>query len=391
MFAVAIALAAIGGALVLLTIDAAVPDYWGFRGYWDLLTPIVGIPGLLVALRQPRNPIGWLLLVAAISLGFGGAAQEYATYGVIVRPGSLPGVVPVAWVTSWSFSLFAAQMVIFIPSLFPSGRLLSPRWRPLIWAGAAFVLVVVLAFGLRPGPLENAPFVDNPLALTGALADLRLAVITPLEVLIAVAIIAAAASLVVRFQRSTGVEREQLKWVALSGVFIVLSMIWILFTTPAAGPNTTKPAQVLMIIAFATLPVTIGIAILRYRLYDVDLIINRALVYGVLSAVLAATYFALVVVFQAILRPLTGGSEIAVAASTLGTIALSQPVRHRIQRAVDHRFYRARYDAQQIVDTFTARLRDEVDLDDVRAQLLGAVHATVQPRGASVWLREQAP
>src|SRR5207249_3220683 len=149
-----ILLAAIGGALVLLTLDATVPDNWGFRGYWDLVAPIFATPGLLIALHRPRHPIGWLLLVASVSTGFGGFAQEYATYAVVVHPGSLPGAIPIAWVASWSFSVFAGPMLMIVPQLFPTGRPLGPRWVALLWAGAAFIPASFIVFGLRPGPLE---------------------------------------------------------------------------------------------------------------------------------------------------------------------------------------------------------------------------------------------
>jgi len=389
LFTVAVALAAAAGALILLTLGAPVPDQWGFRGYSDIFGPIAATTGLLIVLRQRENPIGWLLLVSGLGSGVLGLAQEYATYAVVLHPGALPGAVPVAWLCSWSFAFGVGPVLMLIPQLVPTGRPLTPRWTPLLWLGSSFAPASLVLFGLRPGPLENASFVENPIVLSQQVAEIITATAPALFLLVAAAAIGSGLSLVLRFHRSSGMERQQLKWIALSGAFIAAAFILLLATTPVTRTSTFKPAQILMIAAFSTMPVAIGIAMLRYRLYDVDLIINRTIVYGGLSAALAAAYFVLVVVFQAVLRPLTGGSEISVAASTLGTIALFQPLRRRIQRVVDRRFYRERYDAQQIVDAFTSRLRDEVDLDDVRTQLLGAVHATVQPRGASVWLREQ--
>lgn len=380
-------LAAISGGIVLATLDAPVPDTWGFRGYWALVAPIVATPGLLVALRRPDNPVGWLLLVAALSDAYGGFAQEYATYAVIVAPGSLPGALALAWVNSWSFGIFAVTLLVLVPLLFPTGRPLTERWRPLLGGSAVFMLAIFITFGLRPGPLENASFFDNPIALSGALADARSALLPPLLFLAAAVAVASGAAAILRFRRSRGVERQQLKWVALSAALVTLGMLAILATQSPQQTNTSKPAQVFMVFAFSTLPVAIGIAMLRYRLYDVDLIINRALVYGALTAILGASYVMLVVLFQTVLRPVTGGSEISVAASTLATVALIQPLRQRIQDAVDRRFYRARYDAQRVVDTFAAHLRDRLDLDDVRVQLLGTVHAAMHPRAASVWLR----
>ena len=387
LWSLSMLLAVIGGALVLLTFDAHVPDNWGFRGYSDLMTLVIATPGLLLALRVPRNPIGWLLLVAGLATGFGGAGQEYATYAFVVRPGPLPAAAAVAWTVSWSFAFFAAPLLMIIPQLFPDGRPLSPRWRPLLWGSAIFVVGVFDAFAFRPGPLENASFVQNPLAVPAAWEPTRAAAVLPLELVIGALIVLSGVSLVVRFRRSAGMERQQLKWVALSASLIAVAMLAVLATTPATATNTSKPAQVAMILAFGTLPIAIAVAILRYRLYDIDLLINRAIVYGALSATLVLSYVLLVLLFQAVLRPLTGGSEIAVAASTLGTIALFQPLRRRIQAAVDLRFYRSRYDAARTLDTFGARLRDEVDLETLRRDLVDVVADTVQPRHASLWLR----
>lgn len=389
MWVIAIAFAAAGGALVLLSLGAPVPDQWGFRGYNDIFGPIAATTGLLIALRQRENPIGWLLLAAGLASGVLGLGQEYATYGVVLYPGSLPAAVPMAWLCSWAFGFQVAPVLMLIPQLVPTGRPLTSRWIPLLWLGWSFIPACFLVFGLRPGPLENASFVDNPVVPSGPAAGLINAIVPFLYLVIAASAIGSGVSLVLRFRRSNGAERQQLKWIALSGAFVAAAFTFLLATTPTTSTSTFKPAQILMIAALMTLPLALAIAMLRYRLYDVDLIINRTIVYGVLSAALAGAYFALVVLFQGVLQTLTGGSEISVAASTLGTIALFQPLRHAIQRTVDRRFYRARYNAQQIVDTFTARLRDEVDLDDVQTQLLGAVHATVQPRGAGVWLRGQ--
>ena len=389
MWVIAIAFAAAGGALVLLSLGAPVPDQWGFRGYNDIFGPIAATTGLLIALRQHENPIGWLLLAAGLASGVLGLGQEYATYGVVLYPGSLPAAVPMAWLCSWAFGFQVAPVLMLIPQLVPTGRPLTSRWIPLLWLGWSFIPACFLVFGLRPGPLENASFVDNPVVPSGPAAGLINAIVPFLYLVIAASAIGSGVALVLRFRRSNGAERQQLKWIALSGAFVAAAFTFLLATTPTTSTSTFKPAQILMIAALMTLPLALAIAMLRYRLYDVDLIINRTIVYGVLSAALAGAYFALVVLFQGVLQTLTGGSEISVAASTLGTIALFQPLRHAIQRTVDRRFYRARYNAQQIVDTFTARLRDEVDLDDVQTQLLGAVHATVQPRGAGVWLRGQ--
>jgi hypothetical protein len=381
LWSAALALAATGAALIVVSLDAAVPDNWGFRGSFDLLPLFLATPGLLVARRQPRNPIGWILLVAGLASGFGGFVQEYATRAVIIAPGSLPGAIVLAWIASWTWTFYAGPMLTLVPQLFPTGRPLGPRWVPLLWSGAAFIPVAFFLFALRPGPVENATFIDNPIALGGTLADVRAALDGPISGFMALTVAASGTTLAVRFRRARGVERQQLKWVASSAMFAAIA-----FAIMVAS-NSAKPAQVLVIAAFMTIPVAIGIAILRYRLYDIDLLINRALVYGATTAAIGVAFFAGIVVLQAVLRPITSGSEVAVAISTLASVALFQPLRSRVQSAVDRRFYRSRYDAARTLDAFSVRLRDEVDLDAVRADLVLAVHETVQPAHASVWLR----
>ena len=382
LWSATIVLAAGAAALILASRDAQVPDNWGFRGYNDVVAPTVATAGLLIARRQARNPIGWLLLVAGLAMGYGGFIQEYAIRAVIIAPGSLPGAVALAWVASWSFSLAVGPMLTLIPQLFPTGRPLTPRWTPLLWCGAFFTPLSFFLFGLAPGPTENAVFIQNPLGASGALADARTFLEAPLGAFMVLTVLASGATLAVRFRRARGVERDQLKWVASSAVFCALAFGGMLLF------NTSKPTQVVMIAALTTMPVAIGIAILRYHLYDIDVLINRALVYGATTALIGAAFFAGIVVLQGVLRPLTSGSEVAVAASTLISFALFQPLRRRVQDAVDRRFYRSRYDAAQTLDEFSGRLRDGVALDAVRADLLRAVGDTVQPAHASVWLRE---
>ena len=382
LWSAALAFATAGATLVLISLNASVPDNWGFRGYWDLAAPTFATAGLLIARRQQGNSIGWILLVAGVSAGFGGFVQEYATRAVIIAPGSLPGAIPLAWIGSWSWTFFAGPMLTLVPQLFPSGRPLGPRWSPLVWSGPAFVLMAFFLFSLRPGPTENAGFIDNPIAVRGTLADLRAGLEIPLSALMFLAVAASGAALAVRFYRAKGAERQQLKWVASSAVICAIAFGGMVVS------GSSKPSQVLMVAGFMTMPVAIGIAILRYRLYDVDLLINRALVYGATSTGIAIAFFAGIVVLQALLRPLTSGSELAVAVSTLLSFALFQPLRRRVQDGVDHRFYRSRYDAARTLDEFSARLRDEVDLDAVRVDLVNAVRDTVQPAHASVWLRE---
>jgi hypothetical protein len=377
----AIALSAVGAALVLVSLDATVPDNWGFRGYSDLSAPTFATAGLLIALRLRRNPIGWLLLAAGLFTGFGGFVQEYAIRAVIIAPGSLPGAVALAWVASWSFAFAVGPMLTLVPQLFPTGRPLSRRWSPLLWCGASFIPMAFFLFGLKPGPTENAVFIENPLGLHGALADVRTALEPLLGACMALTVLASGAVLAIRFRRAKGIERQQLKWVASSAVLCALAFVGMLAT------NTSKAGQVVMVTSLMAMPVAIGVAITRYRLYDIDVLINRALVYGATTAGIAAAFFIGIILLQALLHPITGGSELAVAMSTLVSVALFQPLRGRMQDAVDRRFYRSRYDAARTLDAFSVRLRDEVDLDAVRAELVAAVTETVKPAHTSVWLR----
>jgi hypothetical protein len=370
-------------ALLLLDRDVSVPDNWGFRGFTILTSLPFATTGALVAWRRPANPIGWLLLVAGVANAYQGLAQEYAIRGVLAAPGSLPAPELVAWSNAWLWTLGFGPVMLFLFFVFPDGRLPSPRWRAAPFAAAAATAMAMVTFAFRPGPLENFTAIANPLPVP---AEFR-----PAYDLISLAMgpaaggvaLVAAGSLVLRARRADAAQRQQLKWVALSGGLVALSFTFLLAT------GVSKAGQILVILAFGTFPVSVAIAILRYRLYDIDVLINRALVYGAVSASLAVTYFAAVLLLQAALRPFTTGSEIAVAGSTLVVVALFQPVRARVQNMVDRRFYRSRYDAARTLEAFGARLRDEVDLDEFERELVTIVDRTVRPTHASVWLRAQ--
>ena len=324
-------------------------------------------------IRRLPLPVPSSRLIAAVLSVLGGAAC--GSNPVVPTPSALALSCP----ASWTWILGFGPMITLVPQLFPTGRPLTPRWRPLLWAGACLIPLALL-YALRPGPIENATFIDNPLPASGSLAELRDAMDVPLLVLMLALVLASVASMVARFRRARGVERQQLKWMAAAAALCGIAFASVVI-------NTAKPAQIAMVVAVMTIPVAIGVAILRYRLYDIDLVINRALVYAPTTAMIALAFFAGIVILQTLLRPLTSGSEVAVAISTLASIALFQPLRTRVQRAVDRRFYRSRYDAARTLDEFSVRLRDQVALDAVRADLLDAVRETVQPAHASVWLR----
>ena len=380
--AASVALAA--GAIVCLALswDAPLPDSWGFRGYSIIHAIGFTAVGGIVALRRPANPIGWLLLGAGFVSALGAFGLEYGVYAIVGRPTSLPGGVFGAWLGSWTWVLFIAGILPLLLLLFPDGRLLSSRWRSVGWL-ASLALVTTAAFmALNPGPLQlaqyaNNPFTPLPTSLVTPLAAIGVAVMFPVMG-------AACWSLVVRFRRSIGIEREQIKWLAFSAVPLAVAGL-------ASAILPDKLGQVLFVFLLLSVPLAIGIAVTRYRLYDIDVLIRRTLIYAALSAALLATYVGGVALLQSILSPLISGSGVAVAISTLAVVALFQPLRTRIRSAVDRRFYRAKYDAEQTLDTFAGRLRDEVELDSVRAELLAAVREALQPSHASLWLRKVAP
>lgn len=354
----------------------------GYLGY--------SVVGALVVPRQPRLVVGWLMA----GVGLSGVAtmffDRYTAFALQIDP-SVPFHVTTAWFQGWLWVPGDIAITTFLPLLFPSGSLPSGRWRPVAWlAGAAMLLGPARA--LRHGPVsENFPGIANPYALPEAAGVAVGQLETVLFMAWALAAGLSVAALIVRLRRSRGVERQQLKWLGSGMAFVALSFVGVVSVyvfvgySAAAAWITGLPA-----IGITLLPAVTGVAILRYRLYDIDVLIRRTLTYAAVSAVLVATYVAAAVLAGAALRPFTGGSDLAVAASTLLVVALFQPVRGRVQGTIDRRFYRARYDAARTLDAFSARLRNEVELDPIRAGLLGAVGETVRPSHASVWLRDRA-
>jgi hypothetical protein len=359
-------------------------------GYWLLFVSFATV-GALVASRWPKNAIGWIFCWLGLSFSLGSASEEYALYALVTEAGSLPGAEGMLWLTALFggpivFALFA---LVFL--LFPDGRLPSRRWRPVVWIELV-AIVCLVAWAFEPGPLENLGLVrvSNPFGIQGAAALLGTLGLVGLFMTLGVAV-AGGISLVVRFRRARGVERQQIKWFAFSGVvfcavFAAGPFLWALPEAPA----TAWIWPVLFLAAASTIPVAVGIAILRYRLYDIDLLINRSLVYGPLTAILALVYVGGVVSLQATFRAVTGQeSTLAVIASTLTIAALFSPLRRRVQALVDRRFYRRKYDAARTLAAFNARLREGRDLEALSDDLLGVARSTVQPEHVSLWLRPE--
>ena len=367
------------GALVLLLLswDAPVPDHWGFRGYSIIHAIAFTTVGAVIALRRRTNPVGWLLLSAGLVTAIEAFALGYAEFTIVGRHAEWPFGALAGWIGSWVWTVVVGAILPILLLRFPDGRALSTRWRAVEPLAALTAILLAAFFALAPGPLQLAPYLENPYAIASPVLTGWLLSISTLGFFCTGA---SAWSVVVRFGRSAGIERQQLKWLALSAVPLVT-------TGFASAVLPDKWVQVVFVFMQVLIPAAIGIAVLRYRLYDVDILIHRTIVYGTLSATLIATYVATVILVGAALRPFTSGSELAVAVSTLATLALVQPLRRRIQESVDRRFYRSRYDAARTLDAFSVRLRDEVDIDAVRGELVAAARDTMQPAHASVWLR----
>jgi hypothetical protein len=362
--------------------------------------PIVGavvgaaflIVGALIASHRPRNPIGWLYLVSMTLASFGGSgnlSDQYLYYALVTRPGALPAPDWVAWAGQISIIVGFFSLLLFAPLLFPEGRLPSPRWRPVAIGAACTVASLTVGTAFAPGTLPRFAnlAIRNPAAigLGGALDPLG----PPLALLGVGILLASISSIVVRFRHARAIERQQLKWFVYGAAWIPAVALVGLVKSVVAPNLLPGVGENLWPLSVAGIPIATAMAVLRHRLYDIDVLINRTLVYAATTAVIAAAFLAGIVVLQAILRPVTGGSEVAVAVSTLASVALVQPLRARIQRVVDRRFYRSRYDAARTLDEFSVRLRDQVALDALRADLLGAVGDTMQPAHASLWLRER--
>jgi hypothetical protein len=366
------------------------------RGFAIVLAVAFAVVGAFVASRVPHNSIGWILAVSGLASAAQYAAEQVA-YVASAQAGSTL-LVPAAIVVFILGATNSISTSIGLLFLFPTGRFLGRRDRVVAIAGIASAATLAIGtltvFELLPVPFAG---IANPFARRGA-ATLANPLATPALLVVLGSTVMGVRTLVVRFRRSTGVERQQLKWFVLvwtlAGITLVLTYVALtgFYLVGGTAPSAEPPLLVrlpvwLNIGTFVLIAPALGVAILRYHLYDIDLLINRALVYGATTAGIAVAFLAGIAVLQAALRPLTTGSELAVAASTLASVALFQPLRGRIQRTVDRRFYRSRYDAAQTLDAFSQRLRDEVDLESVRTELVAAVRDTVQPAHASVWLR----
>jgi hypothetical protein len=362
------------------------------------LTVSFSVVGALVASHRPENPIGLIFLAAALFYGLLIAGEEYAIYALLTNPGSLPLGAELSWLVTWIWAPGLGLLLVFLPLLFPDGHLPSRRWRWVVWLGGLSIGLICVLTSIVLWP-ERGPALVRPGGLAGEVEEWRSGVLDWLELKLAVPMmlvagLGAVSSLLVRFRRARGDERQQIKWFASAAA---LTFVWILVFAVVFGellsaggrlPEVTDALSGLLVLP--SIPIATGIAILRYRLYDIDRIIHRTLVYGSLTTMLAAVYLGSVVLLQYIFRALTSqGSTFAVVASTLVIAALFNPLRRGIQSFIDRHFYRRKYDARKTLETFSAKLRDETDLDALSDDLVGVVRETMQPAHVSLWLRPE--
>jgi len=375
-----VALALISLTLLLIILGWSTPLPGGWTPWRDQAVSLVGVIGApilggLIASRRPRNPYGWLWLGFALGLTLQRLAEAYAAYALVVEPGSLLAPRTISHLLDLGGPV-ALALAPFLLLLFPTGRLPSRRWRLLAWV-AAISGTVVLALNL---------LFDSPDQAGGTVAIVTVSAAS----MIFIAFVLSALSLVVRYRRASGVERQQLKWFALAAVLAASNFVGL-----SLGLDRLLGGALWNLLEAATntgLYAALGVAILRHRLYDIDVIINRTLVYAVLTATLVVVYLGGVAATQTAFRLLTGQEQqpqLAVVASTLVIAALFNPLRRRLQAFVDRRFYRKKYDAAMVLEAFSARLRDEVDPDLLNDDLIGVVRETVQPEFVSLWLREK--
>jgi hypothetical protein len=376
--ALSLALSALDFVLIALILRLDTPAYF----FWPELTVLAigySVIGAIIASRLPGHPIGWICcaigLIAAVD-HFGG---EYSVYALLAQPHPLPGGMAMLWLQDWLWMLFIG-LIVFLLLLFPTGRLPSSSWRPFAWGSVVVILVAVILTASMPLPSsvdEIQSYFEEPPS--------------PIQLSVLLLGLVAAASVVIGRRNARGVERQQIKWLLYAApiwFFGSVLKIAVFYFALVEGPWGLLVGYLLVAVGGLGGPIAIGVAILRYRLYEIDTLINRTLVYGALTAALVAVYVGSVVALQGLLRALTGGeSQLAIVASTLAVAAMFTPLRRGIQAFIDRRFYRRKYDATKTLEAFAAKLRDETDLDSLNAELVGAVRETMHPAHVSLWLR----
>ncbi len=389
---------AVGNVLGWVTNDPQSAGDWGGGGAPALLVISLSlftfaVIGCLVASSQPQNPVGWILIAVGFSWALDSALEGYAVYGLTLHPGSLPGAVYADALDEWLWIVSVGLMATFLFQLFPDGRPLTPRWRWLTIISAAALVATVASNMLMPGVLSDSavPATTNPFGVE-SLAGVLDVTENSLVVFLLCAP-ASAVALLVRFWRSRGVERLQMKWLASATAAVVAFYAVVIVISGGPGaPTWLVVLQDATIASFCLIPLAIGAAVLRYRLYEIDVIVRRTVIYTALLGALAAIYLGGITAIGWTARSATGQSgTVAVTLSTL-LVALSfQPLRHRIQSTVDRRFYRNRYDTATAVTAFEAHLRTQTDLEALQRQLLALIDDTIKPTHTTIWLKNSSP
>jgi hypothetical protein len=369
--------------LIVLLLRSDTPIY-----YYSLETSMVAVGystvGAIVASRLPESPIGWLFCAIGLIFGVSHFSAEYAAYALLAPSRSLPGGKAFAWLTSWVW-VFGLGLIVFLDLLFPNGRLPSARWRWFARFTAIVLLPAAILAALSPGLILSSTLI-NPLGIERLPNASK-----EIEAFMYALVVVGASSMLARLRQAGRIERQQIEWFAYATAVAISGVILKNTVYPAVGEMWVWwVGLVLTTVGVVSSPVAMGIAIFRYRLYQIDFIINRTLVYGSLTAVLAAVYLGGVVLLQYAFRALTGeGSQLAVVTSTLIIAALFIPLRRRIQGFIDRRFYRRKYDARKTLETFSGKLRNQTDLDALSDDLVGVVRETMQPAHVSLWLRPE--
>ena len=380
----------VGGFALSLAASSTVSDrpFGGETGDSSVVANLVtlltfSVVGAIIASRHPRNTIGWLFCSVGVTVGLNSFAGDYAEFWLTSGFGMSGLGETAAWFSSWAWVLLTYLPTSFVLLLFPDGRLPSPRWRPVAWGAALGIAGVVVGYALRAGPLEDFPQITNPYGLGGPIVGM---VGVTGSIVAAGSLVASAVSLIVRMRHVGSEQRQQIKWLAYGGTVVVgticvsgLVSLWNVSVGIVVGN-----------VALLGLPVFTGIAIIKHHLYDIDLLINRTLVYGSLTTMLVAVYIGGIVLSQQVFVGLTDQEkppQLAIVASTLLIAALFNPLRRRIQYLIDRRFYRRKYDARKTLEAFSARLRDETDLETLNNELVGVVRETMQPEHVTLWLR----
>jgi hypothetical protein len=380
----------VGGIALSRAASSTVPDV-SFRGerndasvFANLVTLLTfSVVGAIIASRHPRNNIGWLFCSVGVTIGLNSFAGDYVEFWLASGFGKVSLAETAAWFSSWAWILLTYVPTTFVLLLFPDGRLPSPRWRLVAWGAALGIAGCIVGYALEAGPLEDFPQIANPYGVDGPVVGM---VGVAGSIVAAGALVASAVSLIVRMRHARSEQRQQIKWLAYGGTVVVGTIcvggLINLWNVPVSIAVSN--------VALLGLPVFTGIAIVKHHLYDIDLLINRTLVYGSLTTMLVAVYVGGIVLSQRVFVGLTGHDELpqlAIVASTLLIAALFAPLRRRIQATIDRRFYRRKYDAAKMLSVFSARLREETDLSTLSDDLVGVVKETMQPEHVTLWLR----